>query len=251
MKTPQEVVAAIDLCSMSLQGEPPCEGCPYFGEYQCRTKLMDDVKNYIIYGHCGDDSEQKPVKSYWSNITEINERQEQKGRSKYGEDLEDNTTLTTNQRIEHAQEEAIDLLKYLEHLKQVTNDGITANDYQRAALRTAWPETKKDLTPMVKVLLESGAVNESQLLLLNGVLGLAGESGEAADLVKKNIFQGHRLDLNELMEELGDVAWYLAIASHAIGYNLGDIFQGNVDKLKNRYPDGFDKSRSINREDKP
>ena len=85
MKTPQEVVIAIDLCSMSIQ----CEGCPYFGEYQCRTKLMDDVKNYIIYGHCGDDSEQKPVKSYWRNITEINERQEAKGRSKYGEDLEE------------------------------------------------------------------------------------------------------------------------------------------------------------------
>lgn len=232
MKTPEEVKTALELCPRSTIEENICDCCPYFGEYQCRTKLMDDVKSCIIYGHCGDDSEQKPVKSYWSNITEINERQEEKGRSKYGEDLEDNTTLTTTQRIEHAQEEAIDLLKYLEHLKQVANDGITANDYQRAALRTA-----------------SGMNYEHNGMLMNGILGLCGEAGEVADLVKKATFQGHELDKEHVAEELGDVAWYLAVAAYAIGYNLGDIFQGNVDKLKKRYPDGFDKSCSINREE--
>lgn len=168
---------------------------------------------------------------YWNNITAINDRQESKGRAKYGENLEDNVTLTTTQRIEHAEEEAIDLLKYLEHLKQVSNDGITANDYQRAALRTANGDKCRRL--------------------LNGALGLCGESGEVADLVKKHEFQGHDLDKKRIAEELGDVAWYLAVVAYAIGYNLGDIFQGNVDKLKKRYPDGFDKSRSINREDKP
>lgn len=169
---------------------------------------------------------------YWDKITAINERQEAKGRAKYGEDLEDNTTLTAIQRIEHAEEEAIDLLKYLEHLKQVSNDGITANDYQRAALRTA-----------------SGMNYEHHGMLMNGILGLCGEAGEVADLVKKATFQGHELDKEHVAEELGDVAWYLAVAAYAIGYNLGDIFQMNVEKLKKRYPDGFDKSRSINREE--
>lgn len=169
---------------------------------------------------------------YWSNITAINARQEAKGQKKYGEQLENNTTITTTQRIEHAEEEAIDLLKYLEHLKQIANDGITANDYQRAALRTA-----------------SGMNYENYGMLMNGVLGLCGETGEVADIVKKATFQGHELDKEHVAEELGDVAWYLAIAAYAIGYNLGDIFQGNVDKLKKRYPDGFDKSRSINREE--
>ena len=169
---------------------------------------------------------------YWDKITTINARQEEKGRAKYGEDLEENVTLTIDQRIEHAQEEAIDMLKYLEHLKQVSNDGITANDYQRAALRTA-----------------SGMNYENHGMLMNGILGLCGETGEVADLVKKAAFQDHDLDKENVAEELGDVAWYLAVAAYAIGYNLGDIFQMNVEKLKKRYPDGFDKNRSINRKE--
>ena len=169
---------------------------------------------------------------YWDKITAINARQEEKGRAKYGEDLEENVTLTIDQRIEHAQEEAIDMLKYLEHLKQVSNDGITANDYQRAALRTA-----------------SGMNYENHGMLMNGILGLCGETGEVADLVKKAAFQDHDLDKENVAEELGDVAWYLAVAAYAIGYKLGDLVQINGEKLKKRYPDGFDKNRSINRKE--
>lgn len=170
--------------------------------------------------------------SYWDRISEINRRQEEKGKGKYGQPLEKNTNLTTAQRIEHAQEETIDLLKYLEHLKQTVDDGITANDYQRAAMRTA-----------------SGMNYENYGLLMNGVLGLCGESGEVADIIKKATFQGHDMDKAHIAEELGDVAWYLAVAAHAIGYDLGEIFRMNVEKLKKRYPDGFDKSRSIHREE--
>ena len=171
----------------------------------------------------------KGAGKYWKNICELNARQELKGKQKYGVVLEDNTTLTTAQRIEHAQEEAIDLLKYLEHLKQVAEDGITANDYQRAALRTA-----------------NGA---NCVNLMNAALGMAGESGEVADIIKKHTFQGHDLDVNHVAEELGDVLWYVAVGAEAIGLSLGEVAQRNVDKLKRRYPDGFDKSRSINRED--
>lgn len=187
--------------------------------------------------------------SYWDRISEINRRQEAKGFNKYGQTLESNATLTTRQRIEHAQEEGIDLLKYLEHLKQTVDDGITANDYQRAAMRTAWAKAKEEMSPKVVALLESGAATKDELLLLNGVLGLSGESGEVSDIVKKATFQGHDLDKAHIAEELGDVAWYLAVAAHAISYDLGEIFRLNVEKLKKRYPDGFDKSRSINREE--
>ena len=93
------------------------------------------------------------------------------------------------------------------------------NEYQEAALRT---------------------VNEKQLeypLILNGVLGLGGESGECLDIVKKHLFQGHDLDTEHIAEELGDVAWYLAVSAYAIGYDLESILQRNVDKLKKRYPD--------------
>jgi NTP pyrophosphatase (non-canonical NTP hydrolase) len=172
-------------------------------------------------------------KSYWDSITAMNARQEAKGMSKYGQPLEENVDMPNVQRIEHAQEEAVDLLKYLEHLKQTVVDGITANDYQRAAMRTA-----------------SGMNYENHGMLLNGVLGLCGEAGEVADIVKKATFQGHELDKEHIAEELGDVSWYLAVAAHAIGYDLGDIFQMNIDKLSKRYPEGFSKERSVNREGK-
>lgn len=105
------------------------------------------------------------------------------------------------------------------------------NEYQELALRTA----PKGL--------------DSTQLLLNGALGLAGESGEVVDDVKKHLFQGHWLDAGAIARELGDVAWYLAIAAHAIGCDLETIFQMNIDKLKARYPDGFEADRSINRKE--
>ena len=87
----------------------------------------------------------------------------------------------------------------------------------------------------------------SDSLMINGVMGLAGESGECVDMVKKYLFQGHDLDKEHLAKELGDVAWYLAITARAIGYDLSTVLQMNVEKLKKRYPDGFTAEKSINR----
>lgn len=56
--------------------------------------------------------------NYWEQICAINDRQEEKGAAKYGMCLEDNTTLTAEQRINHLEEELVDALKYCEHLKQ-------------------------------------------------------------------------------------------------------------------------------------
>ena len=108
---------------------------------------------------------------------------------------------------------------------------MTINEYQIAALRTA--QTDK-LT--------------ASDLLLNSALGLCGESGEVADLVKKHRFQGHNLGLDHIAKELGDIAWYLAVGAYAIGYDLETILQMNVDKLENRYPDGFSTDRSLHRD---
>lgn len=167
--------------------------------------------------------------TYRNNIVELIDAQRSKGISKYGGTLEENTTLTDDQRIRHVQEELVDGLMYCEHLKAaLASDGMTANDYQRAALRTAG--------------------DDKNAWLINGVMGLCGEAGECIDIIKKTQFQGHELDKEHLAEELGDVAWYLAVTAKAIGYNLSDIFKMNVEKLKKRYPEGFDKDRSINRE---
>ena len=106
---------------------------------------------------------------------------------------------------------------------------MNANDYQINALRTA------------------GSIKEEDLIL-NGVLGLCGETGEVADHIKKFTFQGHNRDKDYLAKELGDICWYIAILAKGIGYDLSTIMEMNIDKLKKRYPDGFDSNKSINRE---
>ena len=107
---------------------------------------------------------------------------------------------------------------------------MTINEYQTAALRTA--QTDKF---------------SARELLLNSALGLCGESGEVADLVKKNFFQGHDLDLDHVAKELGDISWYLAVGAYAIGIDLETIFRMNKEKLEARYPDGFSADRSLHR----
>jgi NTP pyrophosphatase (non-canonical NTP hydrolase) len=85
--------------------------------------------------------------------------------------------------------------------------------------------------------------------ILNGVMGLAGESGECIDYVKKNIFQSHDIDHDKLIEELGDVLWYCAELAAGLGVGLEEVAQWNIDKLRRRYPDGFDPERSVHRDD--
>ena len=106
---------------------------------------------------------------------------------------------------------------------------MTPNEYQNLAMPTLNPE----LTP--------------RDVLINGVMGLCGESGEAIDIVKKHLHQGHPLDREALIKELGDIAWYLAEAATALDLSLDEILQANIDKLKKRYPEGFDSQRSQNR----
>jgi len=87
----------------------------------------------------------------------------------------------------------------------------------------------------------------SKEILINGVMGLCGESGEAINIVKKYVAQGHDLDKEHLAKELGDIAWYLAETATALGISLEIILQMNIDKLKKRYPDGFSSEKSKER----
>lgn len=106
---------------------------------------------------------------------------------------------------------------------------MDANEYQKLAMVTLNPALdKKDV-------------------LINSVMGLCGESGEAIDIVKKWLAQGHELDKEHLAKELGDIAWYLAEAATALEIPLGDILHANIDKLKKRYPEGFDSGKSVSR----
>ncbi len=106
---------------------------------------------------------------------------------------------------------------------------MTANEYQRQALRTLNPALDR------------------RAALINGVMGLCGESGEAIDIVKKHLSQGHDLDREGLIKELGDVAWYLAETAWALDVPLEAVLQHNLDKLRARYPEGFECERSRKR----
>lgn len=108
---------------------------------------------------------------------------------------------------------------------------MTINEYQKLAMTTQNP-----------------ALSERDVLL-NGVMGLCGESGEAIDIVKKWLAQGHELDKAHLAKELGDIAWYLAETATALGLTLEEILQANIDKLKARYPEGFSTEKSLHRKE--
>ncbi|MBP3351871.1 MAG: nucleoside triphosphate pyrophosphohydrolase family protein [Lachnospiraceae bacterium] len=108
---------------------------------------------------------------------------------------------------------------------------MTINEYQKLAMTTLNPDlNKKDV-------------------LINGVMGLCGESGECIDIVKRHLAQGHNLDREALIKELGDVAWYLAETAFALDVELEEVLIRNIEKLKKRYPDGFSTEKSINREE--
>lgn len=106
---------------------------------------------------------------------------------------------------------------------------MTVNEYQRLTMTTLNRSlSKKDV-------------------LINSVMGLCGESGEAIDIVKKWLAHGHDLDKDHLAKELGDIAWYLAEAATALDMELEDILAANIEKLKKRYPEGFSAERSRSR----
>ena len=113
---------------------------------------------------------------------------------------------------------------------------MTPNEYQRNAMRTA-----------------SGiSTSCPENLLLQGVMGMSGESGESLDIVKKIMFQGHELNeatKEHLIRELGDVLWYVATTAEALNVPLETVMQVNIDKLRARYPMAFDSERSQHREE--
>ena len=104
-------------------------------------------------------------------------------------------------------------------------------EYQIKAMRTS----RKDLSP------------DSHLH--NAMLGLAGETGECCDLVKKCFYQDGRDIREKLFDELSDVLWYVAEAATAMGWDLSNIAEHNIVKLEKRYPTGFDAERSLHREE--
>jgi len=101
------------------------------------------------------------------------------------------------------------------------------NEYQAAAMRSQPKPSELDLAVFA--------------------LGLTGEAGEVADMVKKIYGHGHPPDLDKLHKELGDVLWYIAAICQELGLSLADVAEANINKLMRRYPNGFSHEASRNR----
>lgn len=108
---------------------------------------------------------------------------------------------------------------------------MNLNDYQALALRTAKPMEPDDD-------------------LKHATYGIAGEAGELADAVKKHQIYGQHLNVGNIVEELGDLLWYIALACHAIGAPLEHVAQMNIDKLRQRYPQAYSDQLAADRLDK-
>lgn len=115
-------------------------------------------------------------------------------------------------------------------------NAMSLNEYQRQAERTA------DVG-------NGFNADEDHKNRMNGsLLGLAGEAGEVIDVMKKVLHHGHALDKEKVTKELGDVLWYVSDIASALGILLSDVAEANIEKLKKRYPNGFNKNASINRD---
>lgn len=122
---------------------------------------------------------------------------------------------------------------------------MEAKEYQNLAMRTNDGKGTERLLDWTNV--DANGKIKDLGGLLNGCLGLSGEAGELNDLVKKWIFHKKPLDREHMKKEIGDVCWYIADICHSMGFDLGEIFQMNIDKLKAKYPEGFSEQRANNR----
>lgn len=130
---------------------------------------------------------------------------------------------------------------------------MNANKYQKLAMRTndgkasdrlIWKMHEYDMK------FSSEQSNKESVDIggiFNACLGLSGEVGEFNDMIKKWVFHEKELDMEHAKKEAGDILWYVVMLCESFGWNMEEIMQMNVDKLKARYPEGFDVERANNR----
>lgn len=133
------------------------------------------------------------------------------------------------------------------------NNQVDLNKYQDFVEALTSRESD-DLASMIRRLQELDDVpNLNVSLLLTAAIGLASETGEFDEVVKKNVFQGKPFNEEirfHLKRELGDIIWYWTNACRALGLNPNEVIAENVNKLKSRYPgESFDVYHSENRKE--
>ncbi len=123
---------------------------------------------------------------------------------------------------------------------------MTPNEYQHLALKTE--RTRTFINPeQYRDHIDPEMYAHMQSRLLHGMLGVCTEAGELQDVIKKHLIYGKPIDLTNVMEECGDVLWYLALILHATGFTMEEAMERNIAKLKARFPDGFTEEKALNR----
>lgn len=108
---------------------------------------------------------------------------------------------------------------------------MNANDYQKQAARTLLDKPDFNITP-------------KEVMIAWNAIGLAGEAGEVAELVKKAIFHKQGVDMEKCKKELGDVLWYVAALCSHLEISMEDVMAHNLEKLQARFPDGYSSERT-------
>lgn len=93
------------------------------------------------------------------------------------------------------------------------------------------------------------SMNDPRALLSNVGLGIAGEAGEVADLIKKKLYHGKPVSKQDFIKEIGDLRWYMEAMMYAIGTTMEEVEATNVAKLRLRYPNGFSTKDANERKD--
>ena len=124
---------------------------------------------------------------------------------------------------------------------------MTGNNYQQLAMRTNDRESTYRLGKAI--MCAEHEIDTDFGGVIMACLGLAGEVGEFNDMIKKSIFHEAPFDEEHAKKELGDIMWYVAMMCTSFGWKLDDIMELNVDKLKQRYPYGFDVNKANHRKE--
>lgn len=84
--------------------------------------------------------------------------------------------------------------------------------------------------------------------LLHGAIGCNIEAGELLDTIKKSLFYGNKIDKINIIEELGDITWYMSLIIDELDVTWEEVWEKNIAKLKERYPQKFTKHLANNRD---
>ena len=115
---------------------------------------------------------------------------------------------------------------------------MNSNDYIKNALKTESQNFDE---------IESRLKSKKMLQTLHAAMGVSTEAGELLDAVKKHVYYGKKLDEVNMLEEVGDLFWYLAILADELGFDFKQAMEKNINKLQARYGEKFSEERAITR----